>query len=126
MKVLTVTIKDSNGGSFSKNWAITANKLDAIRWTISSEDVPHYLDVDAIKEVTVRTTFEGVECVDEKVEQIAKLAALYELLSKCQELVQGEGIVGGHRGNVDSLLMDAKNEAYEALETAKKELYNKE
>jgi hypothetical protein len=49
----TVTIKDSDGKTFTRGWKNTANKLDAIRWTVESVDVPYYLDVNKIVEVII-------------------------------------------------------------------------
>lgn len=56
MGILTVTIFDSKKGRFSRSWKSTANKLDAIRWTIESEDVPYYLNVDDITDVKVEVS----------------------------------------------------------------------
>lgn len=59
--------------------------------------------------------------MDNKVNDLAKLGALYELLGKCKEIVQGEGLVGGHRSYVDDMLTDVKNEVHDALEKLKSE-----
>lgn len=53
MEEITITIKDFKGNTFSRSWKSTANKIDAIRWTIESEDVPFYLEVNDIVEITV-------------------------------------------------------------------------
>ena len=53
MGILTVTILDSQGDKFSRSWKSSANKLDAIRWTILSEDVPYYVDIDKITDIKV-------------------------------------------------------------------------
>ena len=53
MGILTVTILDLNGDKFSRSWKSSANKLDAIRWTIQSEDVPYYVDIDKITDIKV-------------------------------------------------------------------------
>lgn len=53
MNEITVTVKDSKGKTYSRSWKNTANKIDAIKWTITSEDVPHYLNVSEIVEVAV-------------------------------------------------------------------------
>ena len=58
MGVLTVTILDSKGDSFSRSWKSSANKLDAIRWTVQSEDVPYYVDIDKITDIKVEITEE--------------------------------------------------------------------
>lgn len=60
--------------------------------------------------------------MEDKVEKLVQLAALVELLSKCKEIVQGNDLVGGHRGNVDEYLTSAQNEAFDALEELKGEL----
>lgn len=50
---ITVTIKDSEGKTFSRDWRITADKRDAIRWTMGSADLPFYVEIDKIVEITV-------------------------------------------------------------------------
>jgi hypothetical protein len=51
---VTVTIKDSNGKTFSRDWKSTDDKRDAIRWTLESGDVPYYVDIANIVEITVK------------------------------------------------------------------------
>lgn len=53
MDYMTITIIDSDGKTFSRKWKATANKLDAIRWTVESLDVPHYVDVNKIVEIKI-------------------------------------------------------------------------
>lgn len=55
---IKVTIKDSKGNTFSKSWKNTDDKRNAIRWTLESGDVPYYVDVANIVEITVN---KGVE-----------------------------------------------------------------
>jgi hypothetical protein len=55
MNELIVTIKDSLGGEYTRRWKESANKLDAIRWTMESPDVPYYVHVDNIIEITIVT-----------------------------------------------------------------------
>lgn len=50
---VTVTIKDSKGEIFSRDWKNTDDKRDAIRWTLESGDLPYYLDIASIVEITV-------------------------------------------------------------------------
>jgi len=50
---ITVTIKDSKDRTFSRDWKNTDDKRDAIRWTLESRDLPHYLDIANIVEITV-------------------------------------------------------------------------
>lgn len=50
---ITVTIKDSKGKTFSRDWKSTADKRDAIRWTLESGDVPYFVDIAEIVEITV-------------------------------------------------------------------------
>lgn len=57
--------------------------------------------------------------MEDKIELLIKLGTLDELIGKCKELVQGEGLVGGHRGYVDQSLTDASNAVYTALEELK-------
>lgn len=51
---ITVTVRDSYNNSFSKSFLATADKRDAIRWTITHEDLPHHVDITKIVEVLVR------------------------------------------------------------------------
>lgn len=50
---ITVTIKDSNGNTFSRDWKNTSDKRDAIRWTLESGDLPHYLDISKLIAITI-------------------------------------------------------------------------
>lgn len=50
---ITVRIKDVNDKVFSQDWKNTNDKRDAIRWTLESRDLPHYLDIANIVEITV-------------------------------------------------------------------------
>jgi hypothetical protein len=52
------TIVDSDGNTFSREWKSTVNRLDAIRWTVESQDVPFYVYVDKIAEVKVELVSE--------------------------------------------------------------------
>jgi hypothetical protein len=52
-ELIFVTIKDSNGNRFIKEWKITANKIDAVRWTLENSDLPHYIDINEIAEITI-------------------------------------------------------------------------
>lgn len=51
--LITVVIKDSNGGRFIKSWRAEASTLDAIKWAVSSEDAPIYLEEDKITEIEI-------------------------------------------------------------------------
>lgn len=51
--LLYVTVRDSNGNRFIKEWKSTANKIDAIRWTLENNDLPYYLDIEKIIEITI-------------------------------------------------------------------------
>jgi hypothetical protein len=50
---ITVSIKDSQGKEFSRRWKNTDDKRNAIRWTLESGDLPHYLDISKIIKITV-------------------------------------------------------------------------
>lgn len=51
---ITVTIKDSKGKTFSRDWKNTDDKRNAIRWTLESGDLPYYVDIAEIVEITVK------------------------------------------------------------------------
>jgi hypothetical protein len=40
---IRVEVKDHVGNTFTRDWKATADRLDAIRWTIGSGDLPHTL-----------------------------------------------------------------------------------
>lgn len=40
---IRVVITDSNGDAFCQDWKATADRRDAIRWTIEHGDLPYYL-----------------------------------------------------------------------------------
>lgn len=50
---ITVTIKDSNGKTFSRDWKNTDDKRNAIRWTLENPDLPYYINIAEIKEINV-------------------------------------------------------------------------
>lgn len=50
---ITVTIKDSKGKTFSRDWKNTSDKRNAIRWTLESGDLPYCIDIAEIVEITV-------------------------------------------------------------------------
>lgn len=52
-KVKRVTVSDTAGNTFSRDWKITAKNIDAIRWTIESQDLPHYVNEMAIENVVI-------------------------------------------------------------------------
>lgn len=54
---ITVTIKDSKGKTFSRDWKNTNDKRNAIRWTLESGDLPYYLDIAEIVEIIVISQF---------------------------------------------------------------------
>jgi hypothetical protein len=54
MDEITVTIKDSNGNTFSRDWKNTDDKRDAIRWTLLNGDLPYILDIANIVEITIK------------------------------------------------------------------------
>lgn len=51
---ITVTITDSKGKTFSRDWKNTDDKRNAIRWTLESGDLPYYVDIAEIIEITVK------------------------------------------------------------------------
>lgn len=55
-KLLTVTVTDANGKSFSTDWKREANRLDIIRWMAENGDLPFYIDVNSIKDFTITET----------------------------------------------------------------------
>lgn len=52
---IRVTVKDAQGKTYTRDWKSTANRIDAIRWTIESPDVPYYFNVAEIVGVTIST-----------------------------------------------------------------------
>lgn len=59
---------------------------------------------------------------EDKLEQLFKLGALLELIGKCSEIVQSEGLCGGHRGYVDDMLTSISNEVFNEIENRKKDI----
>jgi hypothetical protein len=51
---ITVIFKDSKGNTFTREWKSTSDKRDAIRWTLESGDLPHYIDISAIVEMEIK------------------------------------------------------------------------
>ena len=51
--VITVTIKDSKGKTFIRDWMNTDDKRNAIRWTLEHGDLPYYVDIAEIAEISV-------------------------------------------------------------------------
>lgn len=49
----SVVVEDSNGKKFSQSWKSEADKRDAIRWTITSEDLVFVIDQDKIVQVRI-------------------------------------------------------------------------
>jgi hypothetical protein len=50
----TVIVKDSNGNTFKRSWKKEADIIDAIRWTITSEDISCYVNIDENIEITIK------------------------------------------------------------------------
>jgi hypothetical protein len=50
---ITVTIIDSKGKTFSRDWKNTDDKRNAIGWTLNSGDLPYYLNIAEIVEIKV-------------------------------------------------------------------------
>lgn len=55
-KLLTVTVTDANGKSFSRDWKREANRLDLLRWMAENGDLPFYVDINKITDVTITET----------------------------------------------------------------------
>jgi hypothetical protein len=53
MAELVVLVHDSNSKQFRREWSETANRLDAIRWTIEDDDLPYYVSVENICNIQV-------------------------------------------------------------------------
>jgi len=51
---ITVTIKDSENKTFSRNWKNTNDKRDAVRWTLEHGDLPYYINIASIIEIAVK------------------------------------------------------------------------
>ena len=51
---IRVLVKDDQGNEFSRDWRATADRRDAIRWTIESGDLPYTL-TGTIVSVTILT-----------------------------------------------------------------------
>jgi hypothetical protein len=58
---ITVTIKDLEGKVFSKDWKNGDDKRNTIRWTLENGDVPHYLDISKISQITIDYPVEIVD-----------------------------------------------------------------
>lgn len=43
---ITVIVRDSKNNAFSQNWKGSADRKDAIRWTLENPDLPYYLTGD--------------------------------------------------------------------------------
>lgn len=52
-RLVKITIWDNKGNNFSRDYKDTNDKRDAIRWTLESGDVPHYLNIGDISRITV-------------------------------------------------------------------------
>lgn len=55
-KLITITVTDENGNSFSRDWRREANRLDVLRWMAENEDLPVYVDASKITTVTITET----------------------------------------------------------------------
>lgn len=53
---IEVRIQDEDGHSYSRGYAGTADKRDAIRWTLEFGDLPNALDITRITQVNVIVT----------------------------------------------------------------------
>lgn len=51
---ITVTIKDFEDRTFSKDWKNTTDKRKCIRWTLEHGDLPYHVDIANIVEITVK------------------------------------------------------------------------
>lgn len=49
---IQVVVTGAKGGRFTREWSATAKHVDAINWTISSPDLPHYI-VGGIKDIQI-------------------------------------------------------------------------
>ena len=58
----------------------------------------------------------------EKIEKLFKAGILFEMLSKCQEMVQSEELAGGSKGTVDDCLQISMNLVYAEIEKLKQEI----
>lgn len=52
---IEVKIQDEDGNTYSRGYAGTADKRDAIKWTLESGDLPYALDINRIAQITVTT-----------------------------------------------------------------------
>lgn len=50
---ITVTVKDTDGKTFSRDWKNADDKRDAIRWTLTHGDLPYYVNIADIIEIKV-------------------------------------------------------------------------
>lgn len=55
-KLLTVTVTDASGKSFSRDWKREADRLDIIRWMAENGDMRFYINVNTIKDFTITET----------------------------------------------------------------------
>lgn len=53
-------------------------------------------------------------------EELENLFKLQAFLDAAKNLVQGQGLVGGHRGNVDDCLTICSNEVFDRIEELNK------
>lgn len=55
MNEIVVIITDTNGHQFKKQWSGTADKLDAIKWTLGyEEDFKYNLNVNEIIKIEIK------------------------------------------------------------------------
>lgn len=52
-KLITITVTDENGNSFSRDWRREADRLDVLRWMAENEDLLAYVDTSKISTVTI-------------------------------------------------------------------------
>lgn len=55
-KLITITVTDEKGNSFSRDWRREAHRPDVLRWMAENEDLPFYVDVSKITTVTITET----------------------------------------------------------------------
>lgn len=54
METLIIMVKDSDNCTYTREYSPSADKLDAIRWTITCPDIYYFLDVGKITEINVK------------------------------------------------------------------------
>jgi hypothetical protein len=50
---IRVLVTDAQGNRFHRDWKATADRRDALRWTLESGDLPYYVEVAKIENIRI-------------------------------------------------------------------------